>query len=156
MRSVLPVKYAAFCSAAIGPAVGSLPYLVYLVFEVASRATAPGLPALLKAIAGVAFNAPFVLIAAYVAAVMPAALAGAGYAYLLSRKPSISGNRWLRVLCAAAIAFAICAVWALTLGQLTIMEYVGKMAWTVIGCGVFAAIVLSIIFPRHWPQHAAA
>jgi hypothetical protein len=152
----MSLRCAALGSAAIGPPLGSLPYFAYFAWEVASRGAAPGVLGAFKAIAAVAFYVPFVLIAAYVAASIPAALVGAGYAYLLNRKPTIGQNRWLRALCAAAIAVVVCALWALTFGQLTIMEYVGKMLWTLVGCGAFAAVVLATFFPKQRIPDAAA
>ena len=155
MKSVLPARYAAL-GAVLGPGIGALPYLVYFVCTVALRVDSSGPSSVLKALAGAALYVPIVLIGAYLAAIVPAALVGAAYAYFLNHYPHIVGKRSLRVLCACAIAFLACSLWVATFGKLSIIEFVGKMYWPIVVCGVFAAMVLSFFFPKQDRRLAAA
>jgi energy-converting hydrogenase Eha subunit A len=131
-----------------------LPYWVYFAFDIASRDVTPGSAARATAIA--ALYLPIVLIVAYLSGAIPAAITGAGYAFMLELQPSIARSKPLRMACAAAIGFATCALWALTFGQLKIIEFVGSIAWGLTACGVFAGAVLAYIFPREDSRNAAA
>jgi hypothetical protein len=135
------VRRTAIAAAALGPAIGAIPYSLYFVVEVASRGS--GFSDALAGVAAAALYVPIVLIAAYVAGVVPAAVVGGSYAYALRRWPRLGRNRVWRTLGASTIAFVVCLLWTLSFGQLTIVEFVGKAMWPVVGCGVFAAVVLA-------------
>jgi hypothetical protein len=135
------VRHAAIGAAALGPAIGAIPYWLYFAAEVASRGS--GSSDVLAGVAAAALYVPIVLIAAYIAGVVPAAVVGGSYAYALRRWPRLGRTRAWRTLGAATIAFVVCLLWTLSFGQLTILEFVGKALWPVVGCGVFAAIVLA-------------
>lgn len=153
---MLTVRNASIGAAALGPAIGALPYWVFFVFDVASRDPVPGLVSVLKAIAISIFYIPIVLIAAYLSAAVPAAIAGAGYGYLIKLRPHIGQLKPVRMACASTIAAAVCALWALTFGQLAVIEFVGDIIWALIGCGAFAGAVLAFFFPRQDSRNAAA
>lgn len=132
------VRRAAIGAAALGPAIGAIPYSLYFVLEVVSRGSGA-----LAGVAAAALYVPIVLIAAYIAGAVPAAVVGGSYAYVLSRWPRFGQNRAWRTLSASSIAFVVCLLWTLSFGQLSIAEFVGKAMWPVVGCGVFAAAVLA-------------
>lgn len=153
---MLTIKKASIGAAAIGPAIGALPYWVYFAFQVAAQNSRPGATSALRGVAAAAFYFPIVLFAAYVAAAIPAALSGAGYALLLQKQPSLVGSKSLRVICAGAISFFVCALWALTAGQSSAIEFVGSATWPLATCGAFAGAVLAFLFPRSDSRNAAA
>jgi hypothetical protein len=137
------IRQAAIGAAALGPGIGAIPYALYFVFEVASRGTQSGLVGVLAGAVAAAFYVLIVLIAAYVAGVIPAAIVGGTYAYALQRWPRLAHSHISRTISASVLAFVTCLLWTLSFGQLAVAEYVGKMMWTVVACGVFAAVVLA-------------
>ena len=140
------VRQATLYAAFLGPAIAALPYICWFMFDVASHGS--GLQGGFAGFAAAAFYLPIVLIAAYVAAIIPAAVVGGTYAYTLRRWPQLDQSRASRTAGACSIAFVICLVWSASFGQLKIAEFIGRMQWTLVACGVFAAAVLVNIGTR--------